>query len=399
MSLTFITDESIAQWTPMSNGLGNDKFISAISKSGNNIYVSVFNGIYKSTNNGKEWIRTPMGNLSTIYVTAKENNVYTSVYNACNNSSGIYHSTDYGETWKQTSIYERLIPTIAVTGKNVFAGSWLCLHPGGVYKSSDNGINWENTLTNLDIESLFLSDTILYAGAVNNPFSSGGLYKSTNMGVNWLFLGLNNRSILSCAVSEDKIYAGTFAGIFVSTNNGDNWTQTSLNNQWIRSIVVSGDNVIVGTERGGVFLSRNKGINWVERNEGLDTLDVRCLLISEDFVLAGTRGKGIYKRSLSEIVNVNQSIELFPSDYLLSQNFPNPFNPVTKINFSIPKQGMTTLKVYDVTGRLVASLINEIKAPGFYSVNFEGTGFASGAYFYKLESLDFSDVKRMILVK
>ncbi|HRE42091.1 MAG TPA: T9SS type A sorting domain-containing protein [Ignavibacteria bacterium] len=88
-----------------------------------------------------------------------------------------------------------------------------------------------------------------------------------------------------------------------------------------------------------------------------------------------------------------------PTVYELSQNFPNPFNPVTKINFSIPKQGMTTLKVYDVTGRLVASLINEIKAPGFYSVNFEGTGFASGAYFYKLESLDFSDVKRMILVK
>jgi len=399
MISTFITDESIAQWTPVSNGLGNDKSISAISKSGNYIYVSVYNGVYKSTNNGNEWVRTPMGNLNTIYITAKENNVYTSVYNACNNSSGIYHSTDYGETWKQTSIYERLIPTIAITGKIVFAGSWVCLHPGGVYKSSDNGINWENILTDLDVESLFLIDTTIYAGAVNNFFSSGGLYKSTNLGVTWSFLGLINRSILSCAVSGDKIYAGTFAGIFVSSNNGVKWTQTSLNNQWIRSIVVSGDNVIAGTERGGVFLSRNKGINWVEKNEGLDTLDVRSLLISEDYVFAGTRGKGIYKRSLSELVSVEQTTEVLPSGYSITQNFPNPFNPVTKINFSIPKQGMTTLKIFDITGRLVATLVNEIKAPGFYSVNFEGTGFASGAYFYKLESLDFSDVKRMILVK
>jgi hypothetical protein len=94
----------------------------------------------------------------------------------------------------------------------------------------------------------------------------------------------------------------------------------------------------------------------------------------------------------------NNTLEL-PKAYSLAQNYPNPFNPVTKINFAIPKQGFVTLKVYDVLGREVNTLVNEVKQVGSYSVDFDGSALASGVYFYRLESGSFTDIKRMILVK
>jgi hypothetical protein len=81
------------------------------------------------------------------------------------------------------------------------------------------------------------------------------------------------------------------------------------------------------------------------------------------------------------------------------QNYPNPFNPTTKINFAIPKQGLVTLKVYDVLGREVANLVNEVKTAGNYIVDFDASYLASGVYFYKLEVNGFTDVKRMMLIK
>jgi subtilisin family serine protease len=96
---------------------------------------------------------------------------------------------------------------------------------------------------------------------------------------------------------------------------------------------------------------------------------------------------------------LNSNIGMIPKTYSLNQNYPNPFNPVTRINFAIPKQGLVSLKVYDVLGREVKSLVNEVKAPGEYSVDFSGTELSSGVYFYKLESNGFSDIKKMMLIK
>jgi len=88
-----------------------------------------------------------------------------------------------------------------------------------------------------------------------------------------------------------------------------------------------------------------------------------------------------------------------PLKYSLAQNYPNPFNPVTKINFAIPKQGLVTLKVYDVLGREVRTLINEVKSVGTYAIDFDGSELSSGVYFYRLTSADFTDIKRMLLIK
>ena len=95
----------------------------------------------------------------------------------------------------------------------------------------------------------------------------------------------------------------------------------------------------------------------------------------------------------------NEISSVIPNTYSLNQNYPNPFNPVTRINFDIPKQGMVSLRVYDVLGREVKTLVNEVKAPGVYSVDFNGTELSSGVYFYKLESNGFTDIKKMMLIK
>lgn len=86
-------------------------------------------------------------------------------------------------------------------------------------------------------------------------------------------------------------------------------------------------------------------------------------------------------------------------DYALSQNYPNPFNPVTTISFSIPKQDFVSLKVFNVLGKEVAILVNDVKASGIYDVTFDASKLSSGVYFYKLETSSFSEVKRMVVTK
>lgn len=99
------------------------------------------------------------------------------------------------------------------------------------------------------------------------------------------------------------------------------------------------------------------------------------------------------------ITGVTQNGNLVPTEYALSQNYPNPFNPVTKINYTLPKNGFVTLKVYNVLGVEVASLVNENKAQGIYSVDFNASELTSGIYFYSLNVNGFTDTKRMMLIK
>jgi hypothetical protein len=88
-----------------------------------------------------------------------------------------------------------------------------------------------------------------------------------------------------------------------------------------------------------------------------------------------------------------------PYTFSLSQNYPNPFNPATVINYQLPLKGIVTLKIYDVTGREVKTLVNEVKEAGSNSVLFDASALSSGVYFYKLTSGSFTDTKKMILVK
>lgn len=88
-----------------------------------------------------------------------------------------------------------------------------------------------------------------------------------------------------------------------------------------------------------------------------------------------------------------------PEKYSLGQNYPNPFNPETKIDFTIPQNNLVTIKVYDITGKEVMTLVNKSMNKGTYTVTFDGTKLNSGVYFYKLTSGSYSETKKMIMVK
>jgi hypothetical protein len=88
-----------------------------------------------------------------------------------------------------------------------------------------------------------------------------------------------------------------------------------------------------------------------------------------------------------------------PLTYRLEQNYPNPFNPTTKIEYSIPTQAPVELKVYNLVGQEVATLVNEVQKAGAHYVKFNATNLASGMYFYRISAGDFSSVKKMVLVK
>ena len=88
-----------------------------------------------------------------------------------------------------------------------------------------------------------------------------------------------------------------------------------------------------------------------------------------------------------------------PLSFSLEQNYPNPFNPVTHLGFGISKLGFVSLKIYDVLGKEVKTLVNEIKPAGYYDVVFDASGLGSGIYFYKLEAGNFTQTKNMLLVK
>jgi hypothetical protein len=107
-------------------------------------------------------------------------------------------------------------------------------------------------------------------------------------------------------------------------------------------------------------------------------------------------------------VGVHLISSRIPQSFSLHQNYPNPFNPVTKIKFDIPQRHLpllggdregVLLKIYDLLGREVTTLVNEQLSPGSYSVEWDGTGFASGVYFYSLLTNDFVETKRMVLIK
>ena len=107
---------------------------------------------------------------------------------------------------------------------------------------------------------------------------------------------------------------------------------------------------------------------------------------------------GIFKKGALPNVGIKENVSI-AKNYELFQNYPNPFNPSTTINFAIPTTGLVTLKIYDVVGKEVATLVNEVRNAGNHSIKYNASGLSSGVYFYRLQTGDFVDTKKMFLLK
>ena len=107
-----------------------------------------------------------------------------------------------------------------------------------------------------------------------------------------------------------------------------------------------------------------------------------------------------YEASLSTGVEVHPGLSgLMPAEFQLFQNYPNPFNPTTKIQFTVVDRQLTIVNVFDMLGREVAALVNEVKEPGTYTVQFDASGLASGVYLYRLTAGSFVQTRKMIVVR
>jgi hypothetical protein len=154
-----------------------------------------------------------------------------------------------------------------------------------------------------------------------------------------------------------------------------------------------------------VYLSTNNGSTWLQKNEGFITSPiVRGLLITSTYFFAGTVGQSVWRRPIGELAIKNISAEI-PSEYYLYQNYPNPFNPVTKIKFSLPNplnkglQPLVQIKVFDILGSEITTLVNETLKSGTYEVEWDASNHPSGTYFYTLTTEVYRMTKAMILLK
>ena len=92
-------------------------------------------------------------------------------------------------------------------------------------------------------------------------------------------------------------------------------------------------------------------------------------------------------------------LKLTPKNYNLSQNFPNPFNPVTSITYNLPIDGKVTIKVYDMSGREISTIADWNMTSGYHTVSFDASNLPSGVYFYKISADNFKETKKMTLIK
>lgn len=116
-------------------------------------------------------------------------------------------------------------------------------------------------------------------------------------------------------------------------------------------------------------------------------------------IAASDRQTGLYVLKIDSALVGNINHQNIPKQYSLKQNYPNPFNPVTKIEYSLPKNSYTTLKIYDISGREVGLIVDKSEVAGTHSVTYDASHLSSGIYFYTLKSGDFTETKRMVLIK
>jgi photosystem II stability/assembly factor-like uncharacterized protein len=241
--------------------------------------------------------------------------------------------------------------------------------------------------------------------------SNGRIHVTTDGGLNWATqTGFPYVTDFWVDRNNDNVCYATFGGatadkhVYKTTNSGQNWFSITSNlpNIAHNSIVIRETApriIFVGTDL-GMYSSTNDGVSWASFNTGLPNVEINDLKYKEGpaLLLAATYGRGCYTFDLSTLSSVGSS-SLAAEDFALHQNYPNPFNPSTVITYSLKKQSDVSLKVYDALGRETRTLVNKTQGAGTYTLRFEASELPAGVYYYKLIAGDYSDVKKMLLIK
>ncbi|MFC2092694.1 T9SS type A sorting domain-containing protein, partial [Bacteroidota bacterium] len=330
-------------------------------------------------------------------------------------NNGVRRSLNGGSSWSSA--------TNGLSGSGAWVGP-IIPHPDSsdifytarqsIFKTTNVAASWFSISTGTagTIRELAIcksNPNIMYAT------SSSRVYRSTNRGYTFTLVssGMPNRTVTSVYAHPDSsnVALVTFSGfgagkVYKTTNGGSSWNNISGNlpDSPTNDVLIYhpgyATSVYLAAMDVGVFMTNNYGNTWVELAQGLPNTVAIHLDYNQtaNKVRIGTHGRGVYEISglVTGIVNMNNQI---PKKYSLSQNYPNPFNPSTLIRFTIMNDKNVRLKVYDLLGKEITTLVNKRLITGTYDVNFDGSRINSGIYIYRIETDNFSDSKKMILIK
>ncbi len=386
-------------WNVSNEGLSRSDVQSIATNLNGDLFAGTAEGgIYRSTDQGQDWVSINNG-IGVMNVTAVVVNRANVEFAGTMGAAGIYRSADNGDQWyrSNTGLADSNVIAMAMDS----TGTMFTSTQSGLFKSSDGGSSWQ--LANSGLTSKVFA---LGFGASGNQYAAtgSGVYCSQNNGKSWSACskGLPNDAVISISCSENKLFAGTDnSGIYCSTDSGANWfaSNTGLLAKSIQSISVNSTKKIFIGSKDGIFFSPDSGITWVSLNQGLTYSDVRSIVFDRDgYAYAATYGGGVFKTTEST-TSVNEHSITIPKAFLLMQNYPNPFNPSTIISFAIPVRSIVSLKVFDILGREVSTIVSGELEPGSYTQQWNAATMASGVYFYRLQAGTYSETKKLLLLK
>jgi photosystem II stability/assembly factor-like uncharacterized protein len=403
-----------ANWGIYAGLPGTYQYTCASFGNGNLGWMVGRNGLFLNTaNGGTNWVIRNTG-------TAQDLNSVTpflTVGYAVGNAGTIIKTTNLGSNFtaqsSMTISHLRSVDFSIDSINKVFAVG----DDGTIRFTSNGGLNWTARLSGTTAR---LNSVDIVSGSLVWIAGAGGLILfSSNNGINWVSQPSGTVNGLN------MIYMNGTAGWIV----GDNGTILKTTNGGmgvpVSPALLSPQNNSTGNSLTTALVWDSiPGVNTYKLQVAGDSLFTLLLIndssltspyysFQQGILLNGrkyfwrVRGKnaagiGPYSEAwnfTTAPVGIQQISGEVPDKFSLEQNYPNPFNPVTNIKFSVAKAGTVTLRIYDITGRLTAELLNEHKNPGIYIADFNASNLASGVYFYRMETERFTDIKKMILVK
>jgi photosystem II stability/assembly factor-like uncharacterized protein len=365
-------------------------FAIAATLSGTILSGTLGSRIFRSTDGGSRWEHSAPGTVGdNVYSMAVSGAV---AYAATD--EGLSISTDEGTGWVNISagsVSGSAYAVVVARDGTVSIGTNF-----GVYSSTDEGGSWR--LSGLG-ESAVLFLAIDSAGSIFAATANDGVFVLQDGGTLWKGIGLVRDDIQTIAVNAaGDVFVGVYGGIFTSTDGGISWTVHTFGESYVYSLAVGLGGILFAGTYNGVFVSYDGGVAW--RDGGLDGYSILSLAVDgQQNLIAGTNGNGLYK-STAPVTSVREGAqEMLPHAISLGQNYPNPFNPTTSVWYSVPRTGAVSLRVYDILGREVATLVDNIRQRGEYTVEWNAELMPSGIYLYKLVAGGSIETRKAVLIR
>jgi len=385
------------QWSVISTQ-GN----TAVSFPSNNTGFSTANGITKkTTNGGYNWSSLSGGNLTGIFFINNQTGWVVGY-------PGYIGKTTNGSSFTQqpTGIQDRLNEVFFIN-ENL---GWVV---GGdfsnevILKTTNGGINWISQTSgtaNKLFSVYFINENTGWA--VGGP-SSPKILKTTNGGTNWISQNTSGistplYSVMFANENTGWAVAGYIGGetIVKTTDGGINWfNQSSNDTRYIRDCYVIDSLRAVAVGQGGkIITTTNGGNNWNVMNTG-SLVELWAVDFPSDSIGYAIGSTVVLKTINGGLTFFNENSIQISDGFFLEQNYPNPFNSTTNVKFQIINSGKVFLKVFDLPGREVRTLVNEALQPGTYQVRFDARDLPGGIYFFQMKTNDFINTRKFILLK